>query len=60
MNKYLMKIEGYFSGWKEFEVEAENKLDAIAKAKEFCNTHTEYGIGGNYKLNSIKCIKKIK
>ena len=54
-----MRIEGYFSGWKQFEIEAENKQDAIAKAKEYCRSHSEYGHGGNYKLNSIECIKKL-
>ena len=60
MNRYLMKIEGYFSGWKEFEIEAENKKDAIIKATEYCKKHSEYGIGGNYKFNSIECVKKLK
>lgn len=59
MNKYLMKIEGYFAGTKQFEIEAENKHDAIVKATEYCKNHSEYGIGGNYKLDSIKCIKKL-
>ena len=60
MNKYLMRIEAYFSGWDEFEIEAENKQDAVIKAKEFCKTSSKYGIGGNYKLNSIECVKKLK
>lgn len=60
MNKYLMRIEGYFSGWKQFEIEAENKKDAVAKAREYCKSHSEYGHGGNYKLDSIECIKKLK
>ena len=54
-----MRIEAYFSGWDEFEIEAENKQDAMIKAKEFCKTSSKYGIGGNYKLNSIECIKKL-
>ena len=57
MNKYLMRIEGYFSGWKQFEIEAENKQDAIVKAKEYCKKH--YCTGGNYKLDSIECVKKL-
>ena len=59
MNKYRMRIEGYFSGWKEFEIEADNKHDAIIKAKEYCKKHPEYGHGGNYKHNSIECVKKL-
>ena len=60
MNTYLMKIKGYFSGWNEFKINAENKQDAIIKAKEYCKTDSEFGIGGNYDLNSIECIKKLK
>ena len=60
MNKYLMRIEAYFSGWDEFEIEAENKQDAMIKAKEFCKMSSKYGIGGNFKLNSIECVKNLK
>ena len=60
MNRYLMEIEGYFSGWKQFEIEAINKQDAIIKAKDYCKKHSEYGFGGNYKLDSIRCVKKLK
>lgn len=55
-----MRIKGYFSGWKEFEIAAENKQDALIKAKEYCKSHHEYGHGGNYKLDSIECVKKLK
>ena len=60
MNKYLMRIEGYFFGWKEFEIEAENKQDAIIKGKEYCRIHPEYGYGGNYKHQTIKVVKKLR
>lgn len=60
MNRYLMRIEAYFSGWDEFEIEAVNKQDAMIKAKEFCKMSSKYGIGGNYKFDSIECIKKLK
>ena len=59
-NVYLMKIEGFFSGWKQFRIEAENKTDAVVRAKEYCKRHPEYGHGGNYKLDSIQCVKKLK
>lgn len=59
-NKYLMKIEGYFSGWEEFEIEADNKQDSLIKAKEYCESHPIYGHGGNYKIDSIECVKKLK
>ena len=35
MNRYLMRIEAYFSGWDEFEIEAENKQDAIDRFKYY-------------------------
>lgn len=53
MHKYLMSIERYFSGHEQFTFEAENKVDAISKAKAL---HWN----DNYKPNTIKCIKKIK
>lgn len=59
MNRYLMRIKGYFVGYKQFEIDAENKQDAIVKAKEYCKNHSEYGIGGNYNLDSIECVKKL-
>lgn len=59
MNRYLMRIEGYFSGWKQFEIEANDKQDAVVRAKEYCKKHSEYGIGGNYKFDSIECVKKL-
>lgn len=60
MNKYLMRIEGYFSGWEEFEIEAENKQDAIVKANEYCRNNHKYAHGGNYKFKSIECVKKLQ
>lgn len=59
MNRYLMRIEGYFSGWKQFEIEANSKQDAVVKAKEYCELHPIYGHGGNYKFDSIECVKKL-
>lgn len=59
MNKYVMAVRHYFLGWKEFEIEAENKQDALVKSKEFLNKSSEYSCGGNYNLRDIKCIKKI-
>ena len=35
MNRYLMRIEAYFSGWHEFEIEAENKQDAVVRSLPF-------------------------
>lgn len=59
MNKYLMAVRHYFLDWEEFEIEAENKQDALVKSKEFLNRSSKYSCGGNYNLRDIKCIKKI-
>ena len=59
MNKYIMAVRHYFAGWEEFEIEAENKQDALVKSKEFLNKSSKYSCGGNYNLKDIKCIKKI-
>ena len=52
MNRYLTRIEGYFSGWKQFEIETNDKQDVVVRADEYCKKHSEYGIGGNYKPDS--------
>jgi hypothetical protein len=59
MNKYLMRIKGYFSGWNHFEIEANNKQDAIIKAKDYCKNNSKYS-GGNFIFDSIECVKKLK
>lgn len=60
MNKYMMAIRHYFRGYECFEVKALNKEDAIEKAKEYVKNEPRFSCGGNYKLNDIKCIKKLK
>ena len=58
-NKYLMSITHFFGAKEQFEIEALNKADAIEKAKKHILWNTHY-YGGNFDLNSIKCIKKIQ
>ena len=60
MNRYRMRIRGYFSGWKEFEVDADSKQEAFINAREYCSHHQEYGIGGNYDMKSIEFVKKLQ
>lgn len=60
MNNYLMRIQSYFGAWEQFIIKAENKQDALIKAKTHCKNHHIYGHGGNYKFDSIECIKKMK
>ena len=59
MNRYLMMIHHYFGGEHYFEITAENKYDAIVKARQYVNVNPEYS-GGNYKFDSISCVKKLK
>lgn len=55
MNTYLITISHFFSGKKYFEIDANNKADAVQKFKEhFRNA------GGNYNMNSVKCVKKLQ
>ena len=56
MNNYLMEIGGYFGVSKQFYIAANNKQEATEKAKVFA----EKNYRDNYKLDSIKCIKKCK
>ena len=57
MNTYLMSVEKYFGGTETFEVEAENKSDAIEKAK-FNSVVNDSG--GNVKKDTLKVVKKSK
>ena len=56
MNTYLVAIYHYFRGYQNFTVEAENKKDALAKAKEKTR---RYG-SGNYNINDVKVVKKLQ
>lgn len=56
MNKYLVSIRHFFEGYKTFEIEADNKSDAILKGKEYVR---KIG-GGNYDINDSKVVKKLK
>lgn len=56
MNKYVVNVYRYFSGYQEFIVEAENKSDAIEKTK----VKVKISGDGNYNINDIKIVKKLK
>ena len=59
MNRYLMSVRRFFSGEEAFEVEAENKSEALEKgSREF--TQSPRCFGGNYDLGSFKVIKKLQ
>lgn len=54
MNKYIVAVFHYFSGYQNFTVEAMNKAEALEKAKK------EAIIRGNYNINDAKVIKKLQ
>ena len=56
MNKYLVAIRHFFEGYKTFEIDADNKLDALIKGREYVR---RIG-GGNYNIDDAKVIKKLK
>ena len=51
-----MTIVRFFSGEETFEVEATDKKEAIEKTRKYFEKHGS----GNYKLDSIKCKKKLQ
>lgn len=54
MKRYLMEVYHSFMGRKEFEVEAFNEKDAIARVLKII------GDDEHYYLFSLKCVKKIR
>lgn len=58
MNKYLVEISHYFRGDETFEVVAQNKAEALVKAKEYVKKSPLYG--DNYKVDSVRIVKKLK
>lgn len=56
MNKYLVEIDKYFSGPKQIIVEALSKKEAL---EEVVNNAHKYGVDGNYKMDTLRCVKKI-
>ena len=59
MNTYLIKIEHYFHGFEEFEVNATCKEDALFVARQYVERDPHFSIGGNYKKNTIQVVKKL-
>lgn len=56
MNKYLVAIRHFFDGYRTFEIDADDKSDALIKGREYVR---RIG-GGNYDINDAKIIKKLK
>lgn len=60
MNRYLMAVYRFFRGYENFEIEAANKQDATEKGKAYVKSQFNYVHGGNYQLDNVICIKKLK
>lgn len=59
MNLYLMKVRKWFGGYDEFEIEAENKAQALEKGRIYVLQSPEYG-WGSHNTNDVVCVKKIR
>lgn len=57
MNKYLIEIPSYFGGVQHFTVEAENKHDALDKARICVNISHVFD---NCKKSYVKVVKKLQ
>lgn len=58
MNKYIMKIYKYFTGYEEFVIEAENMKYAIVRAVAFVRKEIKY-CSGDYNLKDVRYVRKI-
>lgn len=56
MNNYMMEISGYFGACRQFYIAANNKQEAMEKAKIFAEKNYSDG----YRRDSIRCVKKCK
>lgn len=57
-NLYQCSINHYTGAKTLFEVEAADKADALAKARDYAHKHIQWG--GNYFEDTVKVIKKIQ
>lgn len=57
MHRYLMSVPKYFGGEFCFEVEAENKIQAKEKAREYLETSP---YRSNFMKDHIECVRKLK
>lgn len=58
MNRYLMSVPKYFGGDFRFEVEAENKEDAIIKGAGYIQS--DPSIRGTVMKDHLTCVRKCK
>lgn len=60
MRKYLVAVRHIRKGFERFEIEANNKREAIEKARFIVSGQTEIIYGGCYSLEHIICARKIR
>lgn len=58
MHRYLMSVAKYFGGEFRFEVEAENKINAVQKGKEYLESNPV--VRSNVMKDTLVCIRKLK
>lgn len=56
MHRYQMDVLHYFRGHETFEISGEDRADAVKNGKAYIARKP----GGNYQLESVKCVKKLK
>ena len=59
MNIYLMEIHRFFGGSDQFKVVAEDKADAIIKAREHMRLNPHFWCG-NHMKDTLRVVKKLK
>ena len=57
MNKYLVEITKYFGDKIEFVIEAEDKVNALEKAKHYVKSSYKFD---GYRRDTIKVVKKLQ
>lgn len=59
MNLYLMKVRIWFGNYDEFEIEAENKEQALEKGRIHVLQSQRFG-WGTHNTNDVVCVKKLQ
>lgn len=59
MNLYLMKVRKWFGDYDEFEIEAENKSQALEKGRVHVLQNPKFG-WGTHNTNDVVCVKKLR
>lgn len=60
MHEYLMEVRHFFLGYERFTIKAENKPEALEKAKKYVLQEPRFSWGGNYDTNDVRLVMKLK